>query len=53
MEILFESVKQLTDTSDTRMAKRVQIVATDVEGVLGVANVRARTVGRYVCALCA
>lgn len=44
-EILFESVKQLTDTSDTVLAARVAQAAKGTEGVLEVKNVRARTVG--------
>lgn len=45
LEILFESVKQLTDTSDSQLAKKIAVIARNVDGVLGAANIRARTVG--------
>ena len=35
MEILFESVKQLTDTSDSFATKKVAVIAKAVPGVLG------------------
>lgn len=45
MEILFESVKQLTDTSDKNLSERISRIAEGTEGVSGVKNIRARTVG--------
>jgi divalent metal cation (Fe/Co/Zn/Cd) transporter len=45
IEVLFESVKQLADTGDSRLENKVIEIARDVEGVLGVKNARTRTVG--------
>ena len=45
IEVLFESVKQLADTGDTRLENKVIEIARNVEGVLGVKNARTRTVG--------
>ena len=41
-EILFESVKQLTDTSDRSLTIKIEMVSSDVAGVLGVTQIRAR-----------
>ena len=41
-EILFESVKQLTDTSDKSLAVKIENISSDVAGVLGVTQIRAR-----------
>ena len=45
LEVMFESVKQLTDTSDKRLAERITTAAGTVEGVVGIKQVRARTIG--------
>jgi divalent metal cation (Fe/Co/Zn/Cd) transporter len=45
LEVMFESVKQLTDTSDKRLAERITTAAGAVEGVVGIKQVRARTIG--------
>jgi divalent metal cation (Fe/Co/Zn/Cd) transporter len=45
MEVLFESVKQLTDSSDEVLADRLHVRAKAIEGVRGVKNIRARRVG--------
>lgn len=44
-EVLVESIKQLTDASDDTVTPHVFAVARSVEGVKGVKNVRARSVG--------
>ena len=44
-EILFESVKQLTDTSDDDLSSEVETIAKNVDGVLGIKSLRARTIG--------
>lgn len=41
-EILSESVKQLTDTSDKSLSIKIESLSTDVAGVLGVTQIRAR-----------
>ena len=41
-EILSESVKQLTDTSDKSLTIKIESLSTDVAGVLGVTQIRAR-----------
>ena len=41
-EILFESIKQLTDTSDKSLSMKIENISSDVAGVLGVAQIRAR-----------
>lgn len=45
LEILFESIKQLSDTSDNTLVPKITDLSQTVEGVLGVANVRTRSVG--------
>lgn len=45
MEILFESIKQLTDTSDKDLSTKLADATKSVDGVLGVKNIRSRTVG--------
>jgi len=45
LEILFESVKQLTDTSDGDMLPEVSKVIEGVDGVIAVKQLRSRTVG--------
>ena len=46
IEVLVESVKQLTDSSDDEVAKEVAgVVLSKVEGVRGIKNIRARSVG--------
>jgi len=45
-EILIESVKQLTDTSDESLVKKVEKLSSGIDGVQEVKAVRARTIGR-------
>lgn len=46
IEVLVESVKQLTDSSDDQVVQEViQVVKDKVDGVRGIKNVRARNVG--------
>lgn len=45
MEILFESIKSLADTSNKDLTSGVKRVTESVEGVLGVRNIRTRSVG--------
>jgi len=45
-EILIESVKQLTDTSDESLVKKVEKLTSGIDGVQEVKAVRARTIGR-------
>ena len=44
-EVMSESIKQLTDTLDEELVSKVKEMTLDVRGVLGVQNVRARSVG--------
>lgn len=45
MEILFESIKSLSDTSDKELTESIKIITQGVDGVLGVRNIRTRSVG--------
>jgi cation diffusion facilitator family transporter len=45
IEILFESIKQLTDTADNALIPEIANLSYSVEGVLGVSNIRTRSVG--------
>lgn len=45
LEILSQSVKQLTDSSDGLLVQELSTLAKTIEGVQGVRNVRARSVG--------
>lgn len=45
LEILFESIKQLTDTSDSELESLVSKVARDVKGVDDIKFIRARSAG--------
>lgn len=45
MEILLESIKQLTDTSDHDLEPAIGEVCMQVQGVLGVKQIRGRSVG--------
>jgi hypothetical protein len=45
LEVFWESVKQLTDASDERIIPQIALAAKSVEGVHGVKNIRARSVG--------
>jgi cation diffusion facilitator family transporter len=47
LEILGESMKQLTDTSDQTLNIRLIKLAESVDGVQEVKSVRARSIGRY------
>ena len=42
---MFESIKQLTDTSDQNLSEKIALEAMNVNGVLGTSQIRARTVG--------
>ena len=46
MEILLESVKQLTDTSDQSLTLKIDKLERSVEGVQDLKALRARTIGR-------
>ncbi len=45
MEILFESIKHLSDTSDKDLADSIKQVSLSVDGVLGAKNIRTRSIG--------
>lgn len=45
LEVMSESITQLTDTVDASLVTEVNKMALDVRGVLGVRSVRARSVG--------
>lgn len=45
LEVMSESITQLTDTVDATLVSDINKMALDVRGVLGVKNVRARSVG--------
>ena len=45
MEVLIESIKQLSDTNDRMLENKVKDIVRNVEGVLGVKSARTRTVG--------
>lgn len=44
-EIFFESVKQLTDTSDNSLIPEIYKISQNIGGVMGVSNIRTRNVG--------
>lgn len=45
IEILFESVKQLSDTSDNSNVPEIRSIVENTDGVLGVSSIRTRSVG--------
>ena len=45
LQVLFESVRQLTDASDEALVSEIVKVSKAVEGVRDVRNIRARGVG--------
>jgi divalent metal cation (Fe/Co/Zn/Cd) transporter len=42
---MFESIKQLTDTSDKALANEIAKVSSVVEGVISLKSVKTRTIG--------
>eukprot|EP01039_Chlorochromonas_danica_P004471 gene4471-4897_t len=44
-DVMMEAIKQLTDVSDEVLVDKIALVVGDVEGVKGLRNIRARSVG--------